>query len=204
MGAGYDQNDFVQIDLSIHNDQLDLNSGMKGLEYYVNSFKQIQGAIWAIGGYAEQRNLYQSSQHFSQGVIRDYHLAIDIWGDAHSLVYLPVDGEIHSFAYNDQVLDYGYTLIIKHAIDDLILYSLYGHLDDYFFSDWEVGQYLRAGEAIARFGDYDQNGGWPPHLHFQLIKDIGDWQGDYPGVCSHDDLDQYLNNCPDPSKWIKM
>jgi murein DD-endopeptidase MepM/ murein hydrolase activator NlpD len=77
-------------------------------------------------------------------------------------------------------------------------------LDHSYFASWEVGKALRSGEVIAQLGDYDQNGGWPPHLHFQLIKNIGDWKGDFPGVCSSDDLEQYLENCPDPSHWIKM
>ena len=43
-----------------------------------------------------------------------------------------------------------------------------------------------------------ENGHWPSHLHFQIIEDIGDWKGDYPGVCKESEQDKYLMNCPDP------
>jgi len=48
-------------------------------------------------------------------------------------------------------------------------------------------------------GKPDENGGWPPHLHFQLIRDMQGFVGDYPGVCAKQDLTFYANNCPDPS-----
>ena len=36
--------------------------------------------------------------------------------------------------------------------------------------------------VIARIGTTAENGGWPPHLHFQLITDLLDRHGDFPGV----------------------
>jgi hypothetical protein len=46
-----------------------------------------------------------------------------------------------------------------------------------------------------------KNGDWPPHLHFQLIWDLGGKWGDYPGVAAERDLEFYKENCPDPN-WI--
>jgi hypothetical protein len=46
-----------------------------------------------------------------------------------------------------------------------------------------------------------ENGGWPPHLHFQLIRDIQHYHGDYPGVCAKRDVDFYACNCPDPASF---
>ena len=37
------------------------------------------------------------------------------------------------------------------------------------------------GQEIARLGDFPSNGDWPPHLHFQLITDLLDREGDFPG-----------------------
>jgi hypothetical protein len=42
------------------------------------------------------------------------------------------------------------------------------------------------------------NGNWPPHLHFQLIRDMQGKRGDYPGVVRADELAFYRDNCPDP------
>jgi hypothetical protein len=41
-------------------------------------------------------------------------------------------------------------------------------------------------------------------LHFQIIEEISNTFGDYPGVCSKSDLDYYLKNCPDPNLLLKI
>ena len=51
---------------------------------------------------------------------------------------------------------------------------------------------------IGEIGQYEVNGHWPPHLHFQIIKDMEDNVHDYPGVCSGSKLNHYKANCPDP------
>ena len=48
------------------------------------------------------------------------------------------------------------------------------------------------------------NGDYAPHLHFQIIKNIADYEGDYPGVSSKNDLDFYSANCPDPNLVLKL
>jgi len=53
-------------------------------------------------------------------------------------------------------------------------------------------------DVFAEFGIPSENGHWPPHLHFQIIKDRGEWEGDYPGVCKYSEREKYLNNSPDP------
>jgi murein DD-endopeptidase MepM/ murein hydrolase activator NlpD len=67
-----------------------------------------------------------------------------------------------------------------------------------------VGQFFNQGEQLAVLGDASINGDYAPHLHFQIIKDIQDYKGDYPGVCSKKDLSFYLNNCPDPNVLLKL
>jgi hypothetical protein len=57
----------------------------------------------------------------------------------------------------------------------------------------------KKGEIIGYIGDYNENGTWPPHLHFQIIEDLRNQIGDYPGVASEAESDFYLTNCPDPS-----
>ncbi|MNY72962.1 hypothetical protein D3C86_2116260 [compost metagenome] len=61
--------------------------------------------------------------------------------------------------------------------------------------------HINAGQKIASLGDYTVNGGWPPHLHFQLIINMEGYYGDYPGVCKLSERDKYLANCPDPA-WL--
>ena len=51
---------------------------------------------------------------------------------------------------------------------------------------------------IGKFGAIEENGQWPPHLHFQLMCDIEGNQGDYPGACRFSEKEKYLNNIPNP------
>ncbi|HET6528601.1 MAG TPA: hypothetical protein VFG39_07595, partial [Balneolaceae bacterium] len=50
---------------------------------------------------------------------------------------------------------------------------------------------------IAEIGTEEVNGGWAPHLHFQLsVDDPG--KADLPGVVSDDEREQALELYPDP------
>jgi hypothetical protein len=71
-------------------------------------------------------------------------------------------------------------------------------------SDIGIGETYGAGQQLATLGDASVNGDYAPHLHFQIIKDIQDNFGDYPGVCSKTDLTFYLENCPDPNLLLKL
>jgi very-short-patch-repair endonuclease len=138
---------------------------------------------------------------------RRLHLGLDIWGPAHTAVYTPLEGTVHSFAFNDHFGDYGATLILQHEINGLIFHSLYGHLSLASITGKKEGQRFEKGEMIATFGEPQENGHWPPHLHFQLILDMQGMKGDYPGVCRFSERERYLENCPDPDLlvgWMKQ
>ena len=66
----------------------------------------------------------------------------------------------------------------------------------------KVGAAIAAGQLLCHLGKPAENGGWPPHVHFQLIRDMQGWQGDYPGVCSQQDVGFYAKNCPDPKLFL--
>jgi very-short-patch-repair endonuclease len=135
---------------------------------------------------------------------RRLHLGVDIWGKADTPIYVPLAGTIHSFAFNDAYGDYGATLILQHQIDDLIFHTLYGHLSLKSIQDKKEGQTIKAGEWIASFGEPQENGHWPPHLHFQVILNMQGLKGDYPGVCKFSEREKYLANCPDPDLILGM
>lgn len=135
---------------------------------------------------------------------RRLHLGTDIWGLAGTPVYAPLGGMVHSFAFNDHFGDYGATLILLHQLDGLPFYTLYGHLSLRDIAHISEGQYVNRGQEIAHFGQPHENGHWPPHLHFQIIFDIGLYEGDYPGVCRYAERERYLSNCPDPDLVLQM
>ncbi len=160
---------------------------------------------YGIGGYDEHRTVYARSQVFDgAGEPRRLHLGVDIWGPAGTQVYAPLDGVIHSYAFNNQYGDYGATIILQHLLEGVQFYSLYGHLGLRDLDGIEIGKPVQRGECIAHFGIAEENGHWPPHLHFQLIENIGECKGDYPGVCKYSERETYLANCPDPDIILQM
>jgi len=154
---------------------------------------------YGIGGYMEHRTIYARSAHFDTGdEPRRLHLGVDIWSYAGTPVYSPLPGKVHSFQNNDNFGDYGPTIILEHNLKGLTLYSLYGHLSRPSLEGLFIGKPINRDEQIATLGDMDENGRWPPHLHFQLIFDMEGKQGDYPGVCKFSEKDIYQKNIPDP------
>jgi len=169
-------------------------------------FGQLQASSkkYGIGGYLEKRAIYRRSEVFATTAssFRNIHLGVDIWAAAGSSVYAPLPGKVHSFQDNKGFGNYGPTLILSHDLGGKTLYSLYGHLSSASLSWFEVGRRVEAGEQICEIGPFPENGDWPPHLHFQLIWDLGHYWGDYPGVAAEKDLDFYRQNCPDPAPLI--
>ncbi len=209
MDASIPLQKYIPLDLSATNTQLQQVdvSLSSALERYINSHVQTTKSLVAYGGYNERRNIYQRSQHFKDSnpsTERNIHLGMDLWLSAASPVFAPLDAKVHSFKNNTHYGDYGPTLILKHVVKEVAFYTLYGHLSYDSIASLEVGQRFKQGECVARLGDASVNGDYPPHLHFQIIKDIGDYVGDYPGVTSELDLGFYLENCPDPNLLLKL
>ncbi|MDF0692618.1 peptidoglycan DD-metalloendopeptidase family protein [Aquirufa ecclesiirivi] len=159
---------------------------------------------YGVGGYLEHRKMYETHENFATGQqdYRNIHLGIDIWAEAGTEVFVPMDGIIHSFQVNEGSGNYGPTIILAHQIRGERIYSLCGHLSSQDLFGLNPGQEMRQGQIMAHLGNSFENGGWPPHLHFQLIRDLQGFVGDYPGVCSQRDLAFYTQNCPDPAKFV--
>jgi hypothetical protein len=155
---------------------------------------------YGIGGYNEHRTIYSRSSYFDgEEEPRRLHLGVDIWGISGTPIYNFHDAEVHGFQFNDHFGDYGSTIILKYTIKDLVFYGLYGHLNLAALEGLSTGMFIPAGSHFADFGKKEENGYWPPHLHFQLMFDMQGKYGDYPGVCRYSEREQYLANCPDPN-----
>ena len=159
-----------------------------------------------IGGYGEDRVIYRHRKHFTADTEkpRSIHLGVDIWAEAGTPLYAPLDATVHSFAFNDHYGDYGPTIILAHEIVGTTFFTLYGHLSLSSLQGLHEGKTIKAGERFAAIGPYPENGDWPPHLHFQVIRDIGSYNGDFPGVCNAADRGYYLNLCPDPELILRI
>jgi murein DD-endopeptidase MepM/ murein hydrolase activator NlpD len=168
--------------------------------HWVDSKLVDASAKYGIGGYNEHRTIYSRSEHFDTlEEPRRLHLGTDIWGPAETPIYNFYDAKVHSFKFNDNFGDYGATIILQYQLDDLTLYGLYGHLSLASLAGLVEGQVIPTGKQFATFGVKEENGYWPPHLHFQLMFDMQGKEGDYPGVCQFSKKEIYLENCPDPA-----
>ena len=201
--------DFCFLDLSVSNKALQgVNvSSSDDLEQHVWNHIKYHKAKVAYGGYLEQRGIYNRSTHFNKEnpeTERNIHLGIDLWIEADTPIYAPLDGEIHSFNNNTNYGDYGPTLILRHNIASVEFYTLYGHLSEASLLEKQVGTEVKQGQQIAALGTAEVNGDYPPHLHFQLVRDMQGFKGDYPGVTNRLDLEFYKANCPDPNLLLKL
>ena len=177
--------------------EIDMTKG--DLEPYINDVLKTSGRAWGYGGWGENRFLYESSPLFKDGDgYRSIHLGIDIWLPAGTPLFAPLPGRIHSFQDNHNYLDYGPTIITEHTINDDTFYILYGHLSRPSLEGLTVGQTVSAGEQIATIGTPEENVGWPPHVHLQLIKNMCGKKGDFPGVATPAEKERYLDLCPNP------
>ena len=150
---------------------------------------------YGIGKYNEQRpSMYTHEQYQNE---RNIHMGIDIAAPVGTEIKSFFDGKIFAFANNSQPGDYGFTVVVEHELQEKKLYALYGHLSERSLTSKVIGQKIQQGEVFAWVGDKHENGGWNPHLHFQLswVKPEG---ADMPGVVSRANHKWALETFPDP------
>lgn len=203
-----DYADYVALDLSVTNETLASKklTTAKDYELFIQNYLDQNNAKIAYGGYNEIRNLYQRSTVFKNDTSdeRNIHIGLDLWINESAPVYAALEGKIHSLQNNDALGDYGPTIILEHQIESITFHTLYGHLSLDSLEDKKVGNFVQKGQQIATLGLPPINGDYAPHLHFQIIIDIENKSGDYPGVCSSNTLAFYLQNCPDPNLLLKI
>lgn len=208
LDAAIPMENYKSLDLSVSNADLksvDITDPTE-CERYIDKVLERKNGKVAYGGYLEQRNLYTDKASFSGSpdAQRNIHLGIDYWCAAGTKVVTPLSGTVHSFKNNNTSGDYGPTIILLHEVKGYRFYTLYGHLSLESLDGLEIGKQFDAGTELGSLGTADINVNYAPHLHFQLIRDIESYVGDYPGVCSQKDLDYYKKNCPDPNLLLKI
>lgn len=197
------------LDFTLNNRDLkdDILNNTEKFSKYINQKLENNNATYGIGGYNEHRTIYSRSSVFNSAdneEPRRLHLGIDIWGKEGTEVSAPLTGFVHSFAFNNAYGDYGATIILQHELEDLVFYTLYGHLSLNDIKDLNEGDVIEAGKVFAHFGNKGENGNWPPHLHFQLTTDMENRKGDYPGVCKVSERNVFLKKCLNPDLALNM
>jgi 4-aminobutyrate aminotransferase-like enzyme/Ser/Thr protein kinase RdoA (MazF antagonist) len=174
-----------------------------------DEMEQARAAI-GVGRYNEARMLYRSSLFGEETVPteerRTVHLGLDLFLEPGTPIFAPLDGTVHLLAENmAAALDYGPLVILRHTVstdegpDDEEFFTLYGHLTRETLRGLKTGQAIAKGEAFARVGAPDENGGWPPHLHIQIILDLLDRGAEFPGVARASERSVWTSLSPDPN-----
>jgi murein DD-endopeptidase MepM/ murein hydrolase activator NlpD len=199
---------YTPIDLSVTNSELTVIDikNPEVFETFVENHLRKNKAKVAFGGYNETRNLYNKNSLFNdyQATERNIHIGMDLWIKAGTSVLAALDGYVYGFDYNAGAGNYGPTIILKHHLENHTFYTLYGHLSVKSIEVIEIGTLFKQGQELATLGDSAVNGGYAPHLHFQIIKNMEENISDYPGVCSQHNLEYYLENCPNPNLLLKI
>jgi 4-aminobutyrate aminotransferase-like enzyme/Ser/Thr protein kinase RdoA (MazF antagonist) len=161
------------------------------------------GSPVGIGRYNEARLIYTAEafkvETDTAPEYRTVHLGLDLFARPGTPVAAFMAGRLHSFRNNDAHQDYGPTIILAHRTDSGIpFYSLYGHLAATSLDGLAPGMTISAGQQIGTIGTRTENGGWAPHLHFQLMVDLLGQEGNFPGVARPSQLRVWTALCPDP------
>lgn len=150
---------------------------------------------YGVGRYDEVRQGMYTAPLF-EGV-RNIHMGVDLAAPVGTPVHAFWPGAVHRFGYNAAEGDYGYTLVTRHEVNGAALYALHGHLAARSVAGRFEGQSFERGEVIAWLGNRHENGGWNPHLHFQLSRVAPD-VADMPGVVCEADREAARWRYPDP------
>ncbi|PYU57674.1 MAG: hypothetical protein DMG55_19395 [Acidobacteria bacterium] len=162
------------------------------------------GASVGVGRYDEPRLLYSSSLFGSAGnptnERRTIHLGIDLFAEQGTILHAPLDGVVHIVANNSSPQDYGPLVILRHETSGREeFFTLYGHLSKDALDSLKVGQRVAGGQAFARVGSAPENGGWTPHLHFQIILDVLELGAEFPGVAYASQRSVWTSLSPNPN-----
>lgn len=204
------RNELKHLDLSVSSSWIGHPNEYNNLNLFQFKIEQLQKTCpnqILAGGYLEPRSIYGTASYNKIGnsgpETRSVHLGVDFWLPAYTPVHALFDGEVVTAVNDAGNKEYGGLLILKHTVKDFCFYSLYGHNTVSSVTRHTIGDLVKKGDLIAELGDYPENGNWAPHLHFQLMLSMLDYEIDFPGVMYHKQIDIWKSLCPDPNLLFK-
>ena len=132
----------------------------------------------AVGRYGEERSMYRTPEFETADPTerRTIHVGVDLFAPAGEEVLAPLDAVVAGVGVETVPFGFGGIVVLQHETDDgVAFFTLYGHLSPASFARLTVGERVSKGDVVARLGRSDENGGWQPHLHFQLMSDLCGW-----------------------------
>ncbi|HET6211917.1 MAG TPA: aminotransferase class III-fold pyridoxal phosphate-dependent enzyme, partial [Micromonosporaceae bacterium] len=156
----------------------------------------------AIGRYLEDRAVY-AGDAFATGdpdQRRSLHLGVDIFLPAGEPVLAALDGVVHDVAWRPEPYDWGGIVVLAHrTADGVRFYTLSAHLDRGTAQRLTPGAPVVRGDVIGYLGTAQENGGWPPHLHLQLLTTTLDRGCAAYGVAAPGERALWESVSPDPN-----
>ncbi len=205
---GQDLSDAPMGSLSVENSTWPQNPFHMPLAEAARVGEEFGEGLW-LGYYNEPRLIY-AEPGFRKGPWkasdrRTVHLAVDVFAPAGTVLHAPLSGRVEVVENRDAHLDYGGVVILHHETPEGdTFYTLYGHLDPEVSERLKPGDPVAQGAAFARLGNASQNGGWAPHVHFQLALTTDGMQADWPGVADPDEMELWNAVCPNPAALLNL
>jgi len=164
---------------------------------------------FGLGRYNEDRvGMYNADFFKSSDPVarRTIHMGLDLGAPAGTPVFSPVASKLLGTNFLDREGDYGGTIVLEclppGELNCPPLYMLFGHLAKASLKHVEGMNKIRAGDLIGWLGEPFENGGWNPHLHWQLS-----WSKplkiDMPGAVSAVDRENAKQVFPDPTALLR-
>jgi 4-aminobutyrate aminotransferase-like enzyme len=164
--------------------------------------------VVAVGCYGEDRSMYRTAafETTDPRERRTIHIGIDLFAPAGEELLAPLDAVVADVGVETVPLGFGGIAVLRHETDDGVpFFTLYGHLSPASISGLTIGQPISQGDVIARLGTADENGGWEPHLHFQLMTDLCGWTAtEIIGVVARSGWDVWRSVFPNPNLMLGL
>ncbi len=163
---------------------------------------------WVYGGWMENRTRLLSDVKYLRKNKTFLHLGIDLSFDAGTCIFAIGDGPIVHIG-TDSPLKGGWgghvLQMIKFKGKPHLL--IYCHLG--FIQEKDRLRTISKGDFIGLVGNKNENGGWGPHLHLQLVSDVDhviNWahfmDKEIDGYGKVKDIAYWAKRCPDPTSLI--
>ncbi len=200
----------VHLDLSVASTWIGTQAQFNDLALFEFKIDQLQAKYATqiiAGGYLEPRPLYTDSAYDVTGNnglhSRTVHLGVDFWLPAGTPVHALFKGKVVTAVNDSGNKEYGGLIILEHNIDQQHFYTLHGHLSPKSALKNKPGDTIKQGQLIGKLGAAHENGSWSPHLHFQIMLSMLDYQNDFPGVTYPSQQEVWKDFCPDPNLLFK-
>lgn len=202
------KNEIVHIDLSTKNTVFNTEAEFNNPVFFEQKLAEIQELHpnqIITGGYLEKRALYTSDIYNTNNSAekRNIHLGVDFWLPENTPIHTPFKGKVVYAMHQKEHKGYGGFVILKHTFNEISFYTLYGHLSKKSCDNLLVGTVIEKGKLIGVLGDYEENGKWVPHLHFQLMLSLLNYKNDFPGVALESEIEYWKTICPNPNLLFK-